>query len=213
MYPRKTIEKAKLINLETGKEIMEFQFNPEKLTINRGGGYEAVSDKEMPHTDWAGLKWSGAKVDELSVDFILDTTEPDLMDSRNLLSMMLPIIDNISPTMPVSKALPSLPINSDSVKSTIDDLFAHTRLIETGKSAPKDKLRPPLVKFMWGEIEFYGGISDLSFTYELFDSDGTPKRASGTIKLGGRYGGEPKEYQNLLDSLGTSEASSKQKIG
>jgi hypothetical protein len=83
-------------------------------------------------------------------------------------------------------------VNGDSVKEKIDKLYNYTVLIKADDDSGKLR-RPTLVLFKWGDIEFAGGITDLTFKYTLFDSDGTAKRAEVTFKMSGRYcrTGEP----------------------
>lgn len=50
---------------------------------------------------------------------------------------------------------------------------------------------PPVVKFVWNEIEFTGVLESLGVTYTLFSDDGTPVRAKLAIAL--------KEYATIED--------------
>jgi hypothetical protein len=200
MYLRKTIEKAKLVDLDKSANSFKFQFNPETLEITRGCMFEDGDGQNQ--NNWAGLKAKGAQVDTMSTTFILDTTEPDLFDGKAMLNMMNPIIVS-SPTLkPADKAMPLLPANKDDVREIIHKLFVMTMILD-----PEDdnKRRPHLVKFEWKKILFVGGITDLSFKYTLFDSDGIPKRAEVNLTIKGRYCIEgtksiPKPHDNLVQA-------------
>jgi Contractile injection system tube protein len=49
---------------------------------------------------------------------------------------------------------------------------------------PNEKMRPPIVRFLWGDlVEFQGVINDLNVKYTLFLDDGTPVRATCNITL------------------------------
>ncbi len=43
--------------------------------------------------------------------------------------------------------------------------------------------RPPEVKFSWGDLNFYGVVTDVSQSYTMFTSDGTPVRAKLDLTL------------------------------
>ncbi|MDH6577880.1 LysM peptidoglycan-binding domain-containing protein [Kitasatospora sp. MAP5-34] len=55
----------------------------------------------------------------------------------------------------------------------------------------------PRVKFAWGSfasVSFFGYLEDVSATYSLFDTDGTPLRATCTVQL--TEAGDPTPRQN-----------------
>lgn len=52
-----------------------------------------------------------------------------------------------------------------------------------GQGGQIDKLRPPQVGFYWGQFEFVGAVENVSATYLMFSSNGTPLRAKVSVKL------------------------------
>jgi hypothetical protein len=49
--------------------------------------------------------------------------------------------------------------------------------------AEKQKLRPPVILFIWGRFSFKGVVESLSQKYTMFLSDGTPVRAECALKI------------------------------
>ena len=84
MYTRPDITKASITNLDDsapkspakGLKEIKFPFNPKKISIKRGESFKAQAGKVG--SDWTGLSWSGAGADELSMEFVIDTTEPEI---------------------------------------------------------------------------------------------------------------------------------------
>ena len=57
-------------------------------------------------------------------------------------------------------------------------------LIRDAESTDPQKLRPPHVRFLWGSFPgFLGVVASLSVKYTMFFSDGTPCRATASIKM------------------------------
>jgi len=213
MFPRSSIKKAKITDLDTNSSFT-FPFNPEAIEITRGCSFGEGDGNTDDH--WAGLKAEGGKVDSITLSFILDTTEPDIYDSRTMLNMMSPVI--IIGRSPAKNAMPPVPVNKDDVQDTINKLYRLTMMLD-----PKDKdnlkNRPHIVEFAWENIRFAGGITDFQFKFTLFDSDATPKRAEVTMGMKGRYlvdgdGSMPKDgHVNLLvPKTISSTATSKKKL-
>ena len=189
MYPRASVKKAKITNLDSegqGPKSVEFPFNPSEITIKRGEGFTAGKSKGV--SDWAGLQWEKAGIDSMDCTFILDETEeePSLDNPLAGLHQMAPISPIAPNILPAKMAMFVPGVNGDSVKKIIDNLYNYTLLVK-----PKDKSgklrRPSLIKFEWGDVLFAGGITNLEFKYTLFDSDGTAKRAEVTLQIQGRY--------------------------
>jgi hypothetical protein len=71
----------------------------------------------------------------------------------------------------------------DVYKEKIADLEKLT-LIRDADSTDPEQLRPPHVRFLWGSFPgFLGVVASLSVKYTMFFSDGTPCRASASIKM------------------------------
>jgi hypothetical protein len=90
MYPRATIIKAELKTFDKKKPDLgvKFKFNPTDISVERGCGFDSSQSDPNAINDYGGLKFGGAKSDQLSMSFILDTTEPELTDSKNAMVMM-----------------------------------------------------------------------------------------------------------------------------
>jgi hypothetical protein len=67
----------------------------------------------------------------------------------------------------------------------------------TARSIAAKAASAPRVRFAWGSfdsVSFYGYLEDVSATYSLFDTDGTPLRATCTLQL--IEAGDPTPRQN-----------------
>ena len=76
MYPRPSLEKANLSVFDgkqpSGKAIdVEFPFNPTEIEVTRGCGFSSENSDSNSVNDYGGLKFGGAKSDEISMSFIL----------------------------------------------------------------------------------------------------------------------------------------------
>jgi hypothetical protein len=224
MYPRPNLEKAVLKTFDEKKPKCEvtFPFNPTDIEVTRGCGFSSENSDSNSVNDYGGLKFGGAKSDELSMSFILDTSEPDVMSAKYATQMMMPIIMS-TPSMAPAKTAKAIPyfggnVNADSVTSILDVINMMTKLSEDDRKKKKKDaaavIYPRLVQFTWGDkIKFSGAIEKFSFKVLLFDSDGTPKRAEVSLGLIGVYGEYNKKPEDLLFGQGESKASTTTKIG
>ncbi len=185
-------EKAFLVSETDLSDKLEFQFNPATLNIKRSVSWSGSSIETSGA--YKALSYGGSSYDELSVKFILDTSIPEdpfgLKAAATQAALMVP---GATPGKLMDILLKSDP---DSVLDTIDKLVEWTFPVMEGlpstiaEGEVGSLARPRAVTFIWGEkIKFYGAISSLSFDLTLFDSDGTPVRADGTISLVGRRKG------------------------
>ena len=94
MYPRPNLEKAQLKTFDGKQNLLcvEFPFNPTELEVTRGCGFSSENSDSNSANDYGGLKFGGAKSDELNMSFILDTSEPAIDKAAYALQMMSPII-------------------------------------------------------------------------------------------------------------------------
>ena len=82
---------------------MTFPFNPTDIEVTRGCGFSSEnSERELCERLWWVEVWWCAKSDELSMSFILDTSEPDVMSAKYATQMMMPIIMS-TPSMVTAK--------------------------------------------------------------------------------------------------------------
>jgi hypothetical protein len=59
------------------------------------------------------------------------------------------------------------------------------KLTLPGEDEKKTK-RPPVCAFVWGNFQFFGGLTDFSAKFVLFDSKGLPRRAEVSISMMGQ---------------------------
>jgi hypothetical protein len=222
MYPRASLEKAVLKTIDKKGGAAEahtvtFPFNPTDIEVTRGCGFSSENSDSNSVNDYGGLKFGGAKSDELSMSFILDTSEPSISDPKYALFMMNPIIASTPATQPASlaKMIPFFAgaVNADSVTETLDTITEMTKLSKADRKAKKSDaaavIYPRLVEFTWGDqIKFSGAIEKFSFKILLFDSDGTPKRAEVSLGLVGVYGELVGNPEDMLFGQGESKATS-----
>ena len=223
MYPRAGLIKAKLKTFDKKEPKLEvkFKFNPTDISIERGCGFETEQSNKKVISDHGGLKFSGAKSDQLTMSFILDSTEPELTDPANVLSMMSPIIVSsaANATAKEAKSIPLLgpAVNDETVTVVLGVITEMTKLsttdIEAKKANKDEKIHPRLLKFTWGKnIEFSGAIEKFSFKLTLFDSDGVPKRAEVDIGMIGVYGKGIINAEDLMFGEAESKATTETKI-
>lgn len=134
MYPRLNLEKAVLLTFDKKKPKCEvtFPFNPTELEVTRGCGFSSENSDSNSVNDYGGLKFGGAKSDELSMSFILDTSEPSLSDTKYGAFMMAPVIMS-SPSMDPIKSAKGIPyfegaVNPDSVTEVLEVINMMTKL-------------------------------------------------------------------------------------
>ena len=120
---------------------MTFPFNPTDIEVTRGCGFSSENSDSNSVNDYGGLKFGGAKSDELSMSFILDTSEPDVMSAKYATQMMMPIIMS-TPSMAPAKTAKAIPyfggnVNADSVTSILDVINMMTKLSEDDRKKKK----------------------------------------------------------------------------
>jgi hypothetical protein len=201
-------EKAYLVAETSFSDKVEFQFNPDSLRIQRSVSWNAEKTK-VPKA-YKALAYGGSGYDSLSVRMILDTTIPsDIFGLRAAATQLALLVPGAQPGSIMDLLLKSSP---DSVLDTVDQLVewtypAYEALPGTlADGEPGSLLRPPAVAFIWGDhIKFFGAIKDLSFNLTLFDDDGTPVRAEGTVTLVGRREGPTDSKLSKLYELFTDK--------
>ena len=222
MYPRANLEKAvlKTFDKKSPSLSVTFKFNPTEISVERGCGFDQGQGDKNSFKDFAGIQYAGAKVDSISMSFILDTTEPDLLNPAVALGMMAPIMQasalaTMAPAATVMAPLLGGLVNDDSVTTVLGVITQMTRISDDLKKKKKGgpTPHPRLLQFTWGEkIKFSGGIESFSYKLTLFDSDGLPKRAEVDLKMIGIFGEYDKEAEDLLYGEAESKATSTQKI-
>ena len=120
---------------------MTFPFNPTDIEVTRGCGFSSENSDSNSVNDYGGLKFGGAKSDELSMSFILDTSEPDVMSAKYATQMMMPIIMS-TPSMAPAKTAKAIPyfggnVNTDSVTSILDVINMMTKFSDDDRKKKK----------------------------------------------------------------------------
>ena len=181
--------KAKLVCLEDSKLSWIFQYNPKEFSLTRQGGFTAKPKGDGP---WGGIQWECAKPDELSFEIVLDATEPDLeklgplASAATALALMAPV-----------SSLASL-LGQEDTNTVINDIARlHQLTIPRQHKTEKDVVRPPYVAFLWGNFQFFGGVTSIDSKVVLFDFGGIPKRAEVSIKMIGQSFNAPKDEYEL----------------
>jgi hypothetical protein len=77
------------------------------------------------------------------------------------------------------------PKNERSILPYILAFYRPTMPIDVGTSQQKEQ-RPPLVAFLWEQLQFVGVVEDVTVNVTLFDTDGRPKRATVDLGMEGR---------------------------
>jgi hypothetical protein len=183
------ITKAKLVCLENNALSWDFQYNPKEFTLSRSSGYQNIDKSEGP---WGGLRAECSKADTLDFEVTLDQTEPDYG-----------LLGNLALLAPVSSSMASAQsfANTDSVMEDVTKLYKLTLPGEDPKTGAK---RPPLCAFVWGNFQFFGGLTDITVKFVLFDSKGLPRRADVTIKMLGQAMNVPGKKEELFGDYSES---------
>lgn len=124
----------------------------------------------IPGADGPVMQYVAGNVQTLTLCLQLDTSERRVMTAENNL-----------------KIIPSESV-APKVKQITDLLYIQGKLH-----------RPPEVKFSWGNLNFYGIVTDVSQSYTMFTSEGKPVRAKldltlkSTLDIGARKRRQPLE--------------------
>jgi hypothetical protein len=181
--------KAKLVCLENSSLSWDFQYNPKEFSLKRSSGYENNDKAEGP---WGGLKAQCSKADELSFELILDQTEPDYGLIGNLALL--------APVSSIAAAAESF-LNTDSVMDDVSQLY---KLTLPGEDPVTKARRPPLCAFVWGNFQFFGGLTDFNAKFVLFDVKGLPRRAEVSISMLGQAMNVPGDKRELFGDYNKS---------
>jgi hypothetical protein len=97
-------------------------------------------------------------------------------------------------TLSLELFLDATDTHDQSVRKRVETLLSCC--VPTKKSIAAKTPSPPWVRFSWGQfqtVSFYSYVSQINATYRLFDSDGTPLRATCSLTLNEIGGSTPKQ--------------------
>lgn len=160
--------RAILVNLDDGGKDFVLPFNPESLSIRRGGLMTTGSQAG----NFAGLQSSGGKNDFLTFDIWLDASDIGNKVAYAA-SAVSPVTSNLAGT-------------SGSVLDQMKALHALTCKKMDKAAGANDVPRLPVLAFLWQDFRFTGVITNLGFDVRLFDALGAPRRAKVSIEMEGQ---------------------------
>jgi hypothetical protein len=172
----KDVERARLWCVEKKAWSVDLQFNPEagSFKLERRSTWSSERSEADP---WGGMyEFEHGDPDSLSFDVLFDQSiveEPDLADATGFEKALL-------------KALGSLLGEDENDDDVLEDIEKLHRLTMPLQHASKFDLRPPIVAFVWGKLEFMGAVTNVSTEVLAVDHHGKPKRARCSISMEGR---------------------------
>ena len=186
------LEKAVLIRLHAGARAERFtvQFNPATYQITRG----VTASKKRPvgkDCDEVKAQVVHGNMTTLSVELYFDSYSDlksfGLSDLKDAASTVRDVAKTfgagagagaagaIAADMGKTFLLPEVHTEVNSVCEQILGLI---------KYQPEEHV-PPVVEFLWGDLDFQGVILSSGVTYTMFAPDGTPVRAKLSLQLSG----------------------------
>ena len=170
IYGDGALQKASLTykNPQSGKNTtIPVQFNPTEYSIQRSLKYESHTGQgEEAHPDDQQASRSGLAM--LNVSLILDT-------STQMQDYQIP------------KGLSKYLNDSKELTSICQDISLIMK-----RNAENHE--PSMVTFSWGSMAFYGHVTSLKISYQMFNLNGMPVRA----KLDMEISGEDKSILNII---------------
>ena len=145
---------AKRAKAETGNlPSITFWVPPSSLKLSKGANWEVT---QSPDALVSGLPtWKGTVPLTIEFDFVLDSNSMDVKTSGSL--------------------------ETDSVLPDVERLLA---LCEINELMEESGSTAPLVMLLWGDfVSPVSYVGDLSFTFEKFNANGQPIRASGHLLI------------------------------
>ena len=172
IYGDGTLQRARLsYQTQNGKKAtIPVQFNPTEYTINRSVKFKSHNGQgEEAHPK--NTQASGSELAHLRVSLILDT-------STELTEYQMP--------KGLSKYLDS--------SGELTDICRDLGMI---MKRTAENHEPSLVIFEWGSMAFYGHVTSLGVSYQMFNRNGMPVRARLDMELEG-------EDKKILNEIGAN---------
>jgi len=150
-------------NKDAPIDAVEAQFNPKELQIDRTVPWnKPTATNKSKNTKDDGsirLEFGGAEGRSMTIELLFDSYES--------------MVNGATSDKKVETALENL---------------SKMASVKVAGSAKEEEKRPPLLLVVWGSLlnetkKFTGVIENLSIKYQAFAADGTPVRATATVKL------------------------------
>ena len=156
-----TLKKAKIVIYKNGgksKEEVECAYNPSQYTINSGANYK--EDNSLG-TDISRMVFLSGTQKEFSTTLFFDS-EGEFGRAENILTASYDLLSGTSSLKPVTDM---------------------TKKITSAVNVSGSDHKPPLVSFIWGNLDFKGVITSVTETFTMFDTFGKPIRAKMDITI------------------------------
>lgn len=166
-----TLKKARFA-FETGENawgpFMDVQYNPENLSVDQSASWNKQS--ASGGSSVSPIQFQSTNPRSISMDLIFDMT-PSSVDSSDVYSMFVVRFQNaMIPTIECKSPAPKQSATQNGNKSE-----------STTPNSPA--LRPPRLKFSWGNIEVMAVIKSLKTQFTMFSPEGKAVRAKVSITL------------------------------
>ena len=166
-----TLKKAQF-QFETAENawgpFMDVQYNPENLSVDQSASWNKQS--ASGGSSVSPIQFQSTNPRTISMDLIFDMT-PSAVDSSDVYSMFVVRFQNaMIPTIECTQPAPkqSATQNGNKAESTTPNSPA---------------LRPPRLKFKWGNIEMMAVIKSLKTQFTMFSPEGKAVRGKVSITL------------------------------
>ena len=156
-----TLKKAKIVIYKNGgksKKEVECGFNPSQYTIKSGANYK--EDNSLG-TDISRMVFLSGTQKEFSTTLFFDS-EGEFGRAENILTASYDLLSETSSLKPVTDM---------------------TKKITSAVNVSGSDHKPPLVSFIWGNLDFKGVITSVTETFTMFDTFGKPIRAKMDITI------------------------------
>ena len=166
-----TLKKARF-QFETAQDawgpFMDVQYNPENLSVDQSASWNKQS--ASGGSSVSPIQFQSTNPRSISMDLIFDMT-PSAVDASDVYSMFVVRFQNaMIPTIECTQPAPTQSATQNGNKSD--------------SSTPNSPaLRPPRLKFMWGNIEMMAVIKSLKTQFTMFSPEGKAVRAKVSITL------------------------------
>lgn len=157
--------------------ILEVQFNPSSLTLARETGWAVGSEALAP---WSSLSYTRGQPDALSFSLLFDQTHYEPASVRDA------VADALTPDTGVGVIDALVGANESSVTEQVAELYRLTLPVAAKTGNAGGRMRPPVVYFVWGDLQFTGVLESVNVEFTLFDVQGRPRRATAACAMRGR---------------------------